>query len=139
VFRLRCRRPLCSRLREEKGWREDRKSFALQEDEVEEERDEWDLALVTAAEHILFSKHEVLLDNEESVSVFQNKELLTGVKRADRNVLLGGAAGVRATDEGNYRDIGMVWSCPAQGEVRTRDLHIKASLTSRPRRHWCMS
>jgi Zinc knuckle len=42
---------------------------AVQEDEVEEERDEWDLALVTSAEHALFSKLEALLDNKASISV----------------------------------------------------------------------
>jgi hypothetical protein len=80
---------------------------------VQEERDEWDLALVTSAEHALFSKHEVLLDNEASISVFQNKELLTGVRRAEKNVQLGGiqrgAAGVRVTEEGIYRDVGIVY------------------------------
>jgi Zinc knuckle len=86
---------------------------AVQEDEVEEERDEWDLALVTSSEHALFSKHEVVLDKEASISVFQNKELLTGVRRAEKNVLLGGiqrgAAGVRVTEEGIYRDVGIVY------------------------------
>jgi hypothetical protein len=48
------------------------KATAVHEEEVEEERDEWDLALVTSADHALFSKQEVLLDNEASISVFQN-------------------------------------------------------------------
>jgi hypothetical protein len=39
--------------------------------------------------------------------------LLTGLRKADRNALLGGiqrgAAGVRVTEEGLYRDVGMVY------------------------------
>jgi Zinc knuckle len=69
---------------------------AVQDDEVEEERDEWYLTLVTSAEHALFSKHEILLDNEASISVFQNKELLTKVRRSEKlGGIQRGAAGVR--------------------------------------------
>jgi hypothetical protein len=68
---------------------------------------------VTNADHVFFSKHKVLLDNEASISVFQNKLLLTDLRKADRDVMLGGiqrgAAGVRVTEQVLFRDVGIVY------------------------------
>jgi hypothetical protein len=58
---------------------------------------------VTSGENAHFSDFDVLLDKEASISIFQNKDLLTGVRGADRRVLLGGiqrgASGGKAGDE----------------------------------------
>jgi hypothetical protein len=47
-------------------------------DEEEQQADEWDLALVTNEEMVFFSQHDILLDNEASINIFQNRDLLTG-------------------------------------------------------------
>ena len=77
---------------------------------MEERIDEWDMALVANSESVLFSQHDVLLDNEASINVFRSKELLKGIRKARKNVLLGGiqrgATGLRVTQEGDFNDVG---------------------------------
>jgi hypothetical protein len=86
---------------------------ATHDDGDEENCDEWDVALVANTESILFTEHEILLDNEASINVFRDKKLLTGVTDAARKVLVGavqrGASGVRVTEEGDFSDIGTVY------------------------------
>jgi hypothetical protein len=76
-------------------------------EEEEQQADEWDLALVTSEEKVFFSQHDILLDNEASINIFQNRDLLTGVRESEKTLLLGGiqrgAAGVRVTKEGNFK------------------------------------
>ena len=80
---------------------------------MEERIDEWDMALVANSESVLFSQHDVLLDNEASINVFRSKELLKGIRKARKNVLLGGiqrgATGLRVTQEGDFNDVGTVY------------------------------
>jgi hypothetical protein len=82
-------------------------------EEEEQQADEWDLALVTSEEKVFFTQHDILLDNEASINKFQNRDHLTGVRESDKTVLLGGiqrgAAEVRVTKEGDFRDIGKVY------------------------------
>jgi hypothetical protein len=86
---------------------------AAHEDEKEENCDEWDVALFTSNECVLFTEHEILLDNEASVNIFRDKNLLTGVRDAGRKVVLGGiqrsASGVKVTQEGEFSDVGTVY------------------------------
>jgi hypothetical protein len=48
-------------------------AMAVHEEEIEEERDEWDLAVLTSAEQALFSSYEVLLDNEALSAFFRTE------------------------------------------------------------------
>jgi hypothetical protein len=86
---------------------------AVEEEGAGEEQDEWDLALVARAEHALFSSHDIVLNNEDSISVFQNRYLLKDVKVGEKKVVFGGlqrgATGVRVTEEGIFRDVGKVY------------------------------
>jgi hypothetical protein len=86
---------------------------ATVDDGKDEEQDEWDLALVTNAHNVFFSKYDVLLDNEASINIFSNRNLLTGVRAAEKKVTVGGiqrgASGVKVTEEGEYRDVGTVY------------------------------
>jgi Zinc knuckle len=86
---------------------------AAHEDEKEENCDKWDVALFTSNECVLFTEHEILLDNEASINIFRDKNLLTGVRDAGRKVLLGGiqrsASGVKVTQEGEFSDVGTVY------------------------------
>jgi hypothetical protein len=86
---------------------------AAHDDGKEKNCDEWDVALVANSECILFTEHEILLDNETSINIFRDKKLLTGVRDAGRKVLVvgvhRGANGVKVTEEGDFSDIGTVY------------------------------
>jgi hypothetical protein len=56
---------------------------SVEENDTEEEIDEWDLALVTSGESRDTSR-------EASINIFKSKGLLTGIKEAERKVLLAG-------------------------------------------------
>jgi Zinc knuckle len=60
---------------------------ATVDDEKDQDQDEWDLALVTNAHNVFFSKYDVLLDNESSIKIFSNRNLLTGVRGAEKKVM----------------------------------------------------
>ena len=83
---------------------------------------EWNTALVMdgkdeqevkAQDVCLFSKHEVLLDNEASLSVFSNSELLVNMRQSRRTVTMKGVQndkeGVRISTEGDFMDTGTVY------------------------------
>jgi DnaJ-domain-containing protein 1 len=83
------------------------KSEADSEDESD--RDDWGVALVTASEVCMFSRYDVLLDNEASLNIFSNKELLTNVRRADRSIVVSGiqsGGGVDVDREGDFGEFG---------------------------------
>jgi Zinc knuckle len=86
---------------------------ATVDDGKDEEQDEWDLALVTNVHNVFFSKYDVLLDNEASINIFSNRNLLTGVRDAEKKVMVGGiqrgASGVKVTEEGEFQDVGTVY------------------------------
>jgi hypothetical protein len=83
------------------------------DDGKDDEQDEWDLALVTNAHNVFFSKYDVLLDNEASINIISNRNLLTGVRAAEKKVMVGGiqrgASGVKVTEQGEFRDVGNVY------------------------------
>ena len=45
---------------------------------------------MTASEVCLFSQYDDLLDNEASLNIFSNKDLLTGIRRAERTIKVSG-------------------------------------------------
>jgi Zinc knuckle len=83
------------------------------DDEIQEEADEWDIALVASSERAMFASHEVMLDTESSINIFKTRKLLTEIREADRKVVLGGiqrgSSGVRVTQQGTFRDLGTVY------------------------------
>jgi hypothetical protein len=68
---------------------------------------------VTNAHNVFFSKYDVLFDNEASINIFSNRNLLTGVRAAEKKVMVGGiqrgASGVKVTEQGEFRDVGTVY------------------------------
>jgi hypothetical protein len=73
--------------------------------------------LVASVERAFFAQDKILLDNEASISIFNNEKLLIGVKDAKRKIMLGGiqrgATGVKVTKQGEFRDVGTVYYNPA--------------------------
>ena len=61
----------------------------------------------------MFSRSHVLLDNQASVSIFSNRDLLTNVKLSKNQIVLNGvqsnAKGVRVDQEGQFNEIGNVY------------------------------
>ena len=72
-----------------------------------------ELAFITTDETILFSRHHVLLDNQASVNIFNNADLLTNIKRSENRIVLNGvqadAQGVSVDMEGTFNEVGQVY------------------------------
>ena len=79
--------------------------------DVEDEKNEF--AYTTSNELVLFAQSHVLLDNQASVSIFSNRDLLTNVKRSDNHILINGvqanAKGVRVDQGGNFNEMDHVY------------------------------
>ena len=62
---------------------------------------------------ILFSQHHVLLDNQASVNIFNNADLLTDIVKSQHTIVLNGvqndASGVTVSREGIFRNVGKVY------------------------------
>ena len=75
--------------------------------------DEWDVALVASYGACLFSKYEILLDNQASLNVFGNKDLLSNLRKAEVSVRMTGielgAKGVKVDRVGDFADLGEVY------------------------------
>ena len=75
----------------------------------EEFSDAYDVALITVREKAFFSSTTILLDNESSLNVFNNSELLKNVREARKTVIMNGvqngATGVTIHQEGDFNDI----------------------------------
>ena len=87
-------------------------SKAEPDSDDDSERDDWGVALVTASEMCMFSKYDILLDNEASLNIFSNKELLTGVRRAEQAIKVSGiqsGGGVTVDREGEFGEFGTVF------------------------------
>ena len=82
------------------------------EDE-EEDIDEWGAALISIQESCLFSKNELLLDNQASLNIFGNKDLLTNIRTAEKPISLSGiqagAKAVKVNKIGDFHDFGAVY------------------------------
>ena len=85
------------------------------DEEGDESIDEWDVALVAGHESCLFSRFEILLDNQASLNVFSNIDLLRNVREADVSVTMTGiqlgAEGIRVDQVGDFSDLGEVYFC----------------------------
>ena len=74
--------------------------------------DGFDVALVTTVEACLFSRYDVLLDNEASLNIFSNGDLLTGLRKSDKAINVGGiqlGGGVAVDQEGDFGELGRVY------------------------------
>ena len=81
--------------------------------EGESDCDEWELAYVTSTESCFFSKYDVLLDNEASLNVFRNRDLVKNLRVSARTVVMHGVEdnsnGVKVDMEGEFNEIGTVF------------------------------
>ena len=80
--------------------------------EEESDRDDWGVALITASEMCMFSRYEVLLDNEASLNIFSNRDLLTDVRQAVQPIKVSGiqlGGGVDVDREGDFGEFGTVF------------------------------
>jgi hypothetical protein len=79
----------------------------------EEELEEWGSALIAIQKTCLFSKYELLLDNQASLNIFGNKDLLINVRSAEKSIALrgiqSGAKAVRLDKLGDFKDFGPVY------------------------------
>ena len=77
--------------------------------------DKSEFAYITSEsnELVLFSRSHVLLDNQASVSIFCNRDLLSNVQKSQNQIVLNGvqanAKGVRVSEEGSFNDVGTVY------------------------------
>ena len=82
-------------------------------DQDEDSYDDMDVAMV-AREHCLFSRNELLLDNQASLNVIGNVGLLTNLRKAQRPVSMSGiqsgAAAVKVDMVGDFLEFGEVYS-----------------------------
>ena len=74
---------------------EDRKSvdqvlYAATEEDIDEDDGTVESAFVASEEVVLFSKSHVLLDNQASINVFCDANLLTNIRRSKHGILLNG-------------------------------------------------
>lgn len=83
------------------------------EEDLDEDETADETAFVTTSEIVLFSKSHVLLDNQASVNVFCNPNLLTDIRKSKRGILLNGvqleADAVRVDMEGDFGEVGPVY------------------------------
>ena len=74
--------------------------------------DDYDVALITTVESCLFSRYDMLLDNEASLNNFSNGDLLTCLRKSDRTIYVGGiqlGEGVAVDEEGDFGELGRVF------------------------------
>lgn len=68
--------------------------------------------MITTAQVCLFTRYDVLLDNEASLNIFSNSELLTGLRKTDKTINVGGiqlGEGVEVNEEGDFGELGRVF------------------------------
>ena len=66
------------------------------------------VALVASCEKVLFTQYDVLLDNEASLNIFSNGDLLTGLRKSDKTINVGGiqlGEGVTVNMEGDFGEL----------------------------------
>ena len=87
--------------------------YADGEEEIDEDDRTEESAFVTSNDVVLFSWGHVLLDNQASVNVFSNGDLLTDIRRSEHGILLNGvqadAPAVKVDYEGDYGEVGPVY------------------------------
>ena len=80
-------------------------------DEDDVDSDEYDVALINTVQTCLFTRYDVLLDNEASLNIFSNGDLLTGLRKTEKTVNVGGiqlGEGVEVNEEGDFGELGRV-------------------------------
>lgn len=83
--------------------------------EVDTNGCDYDVALVATSELCFFSHYDVLLDNEASLNIFINLKLLTGLRRAEKSVSVGGiqlGGAVTVNEKGDCGELGKVFYSP---------------------------
>ena len=73
---------------------------------------EWGIALVASSERCMFTQYDVLLDNEASLNIFSNKNLLTRIRKSEQSIKVGGiqaGGGVTVDSEGEFGEFGTVF------------------------------
>ena len=88
-------------------------TVAESDSEYKGESSEWGIALVTAVERCCFTQYDVLLDNEASLNIFKNAELLTDVRKTERSINVSGiqqGGGVCVNREGEFGEFGTVYN-----------------------------
>ena len=74
--------------------------------------DGYDVALITTVQTCLFTRYDVLLVNEASLNIFSNGDLLTGLRKTERTVNVGGiqlGEGVEVNEEVDFGELGRVF------------------------------
>ena len=70
---------------------------------------------------VLLGAHELLLDNEASVSIFKDSALLNNVRDSKRPINMGGiqigSPSLRVTRQGEFRDFGTVHTISMQQQI----------------------
>lgn len=105
------------------------------EGDDESERDEWGVALVASVERCSFSRYDVLLDNEASLNIFNNTELLTGLRKASKSIKVSGiqeGVGVSVDRERDFGEFGTVfYSGSASANILSFASQVDAGATVR--------
>ena len=86
--------------------------MAESDEEYEGESSQWGVALVTADEICCFSRFDVLLDNEASLNIFNNAELLTDLRKSESIIRVSRiqqGGGVSVDREGEFGEFGTVY------------------------------
>ena len=96
---------------------------------------DWGVALVASCERCLFTEFDVLLDNEASLNIFNNKDLLTRIRKAERSIKVSGiqtGEGVIVDSEGDFGEFGTVfYSGDASANVLSFASQVDAGATIR--------
>ena len=86
--------------------------MAESDDEYEGEPSEWGVALLASDEICCFSRFDVLLDNEASLNIFSNADLLTDLRKSGTTIRVSGiqqGGGVKVDHEGEFGEFGTVY------------------------------
>ena len=86
-------------------------TVAESDEEYEGESSEWGVAPVTADEICCFSRFDVLLDNEASLNIFNNAELLTDLRKSESTIRVSGihkGGGVSVDRAEEFEEFGTV-------------------------------
>ena len=96
---------------------------------------EWGIALVASSERCMFTQYDVLLDNEASLNIFHNKNLLTGLREAEHSIKVSSiqvGEGVRVDSEGVFGEFGTVfYSGDASANVQSLASQVDVGATIR--------
>ena len=77
----------------------------------------WVIALVTSSERCLFTQYDVLLDNEASLNIFSNKDLLTGIRKAEHSIKVSGTQTGGSVTVDSEGDFGEFWTVFYSGDA----------------------